>query len=160
MISGQQKISVPEDVFTQSFAMQYITLILFILIFSIGAFLPKDKIQKAEPVQPILVEGQRASPAKELIAEATLARFSQSGMNDDLLAPYISLLQNHDLHLVITIYRDDTNSITVDASVRYLFEYLRNKDLPPESFVIETRYKGEGSEQMHIQVYKGAEAWG
>lgn len=154
----QAKTQVHEDVFTQSFALQYISLILFILIFSIAAFMPKDEVKMAEASTkqvPISEDIDRTVPltlvlTKDLINHGT--------MKPEAMQPYITLINNHDLNLRITFFwNENTSRYGALSRARQLREYLLSKEIPAESFIVETRY-GMGTEAA-IEVNKGADAW-
>lgn len=97
------------DHFSQSFALQYISLILFIMIFSVGAFLPK----KFAPHVSTVVHTLRL-PVDEEITEAApveLAKFevkelfqpASSDLNEAGWDGFRSILSTHDINFSLDI---------------------------------------------------------
>lgn len=160
MMPAHAKVQGHEDVFTQSFALQYISLILFILIFSIAAFLPKEKIEYSEPIPQPSPVAERAAEESPMIASVIPPNLLVRGtMQYELMAPYITLITQHDLHMTVTFFwSENTSRYAALTRAAHLGDYLEQQGVSPEAYMIETRYQ-DGGEPISIEIHKGADAW-
>lgn len=128
----------PSDVFTQAFALQYISLILFILIFSFAAFLRKDSLTLSkEPEAQVSTTNTYHSIDETLIAKKTLpiSSLAMSNLNSSdafsavtqNLRAYSQLTHNHDLDVRFKIYVSAKDNLEEAVALGKLLKDLGEK---------------------------------
>lgn len=144
------------DHFTHSFALQYIALILFILIFSISAFLPKTQIARVSPPPP-------QEPVVTPIAQIALASvpltdvFSGSSHKKlNGIPGFIELLKQHDVNARIDLFWG--KSIGFATAVHrgnLLLKEIEAEKIPATSIRL-SLIKSDSALQGEITLKKGA----
>ena len=154
----------PDDAFTQSFATQYISLILFILIFSIAAFLPKDPkstaTESASQVSTPNIQADAKPPTKNIelgrYESSNLFKAGSSEINPDEWYPFESILQQHDVNITLEI--NWGKKIGLETAIMRAVNAraaLNEKDVPDLAVQISIRKSSNESEGQLILV-KGA----
>ena len=149
------------DHFAQSFALQYIALILFILIFTIGAFTPKNnaKVPPKTVQAPIAMELPTTPDAP--LPEIPLTDLGYSDFFDergaklqnDKIDGLTFFLRNHDVRIDIEIpFGVKVNTHTALERSRNLFEHFIQNNVPPKSISI-IAAPTHGAEQIKVKVF-------
>lgn len=131
------------DPFTQAFASQYISLILFILIFSIGAFLPHQDLKASQ--KRIAVPVIESTSIKSENTEPQIFQSDLNGifiadtgvLNAEPLIGILTLLSNHDLDARFELYaRPGISFGMVRTRAIELHRYLLRIGIPESAIQI------------------------
>lgn len=134
-----------EDVFAQSFAMQFISLVLFILIFTIAAFLPNNSLtpqaeetalhasqDSSQNVQK-LIPFKDSNDSFQVIFEEELDKSyfqnQSKEINVEKFGKFLSLVNNHDLSIRVL-----TKNLLEAVN---LFKSLMKVGFPPEAISVQ-----------------------
>lgn len=124
---GSKEVFEP-DHFTHSFAMQYIALILFILIFSIAAFLNRS-YKAPHPVPEKAVVKQKPAVLAEISLDGVFT--GTSVKEEEGIPGIISLLKAHDVDAQIKIFWG--NSIGLPTALKrgqFLMQKIAKEEIP------------------------------
>lgn len=146
-------MSAQQDHFSQSFALQFISLILFVLIFTIWSFLP-GMVQNQKNAPDLQADRVIVERKTDLIA-VYQAPLEKKFFTDDAFSLYEpawegirQLLFQHDLSLRI--------KVKSFPEARALFERLIESEFPEESILVEA---DERIPVEEVMVVKGASVW-
>ncbi len=140
-----------QDHFSESFALQFISLILFVLIFTIWSFLPKlqqqnqVKEEKAQVVQSALPNSQalyKTELQKKYFVDDSFA------LNELNWRPIREMIFQHDLSLHVKM-----KSI---SDAKMVFERLIENEFPEESILVEA---DPSITNEQLMVVAGASPW-
>ena len=146
------------DHFSQAFALQYISLILFILIFTIGAYMPKEPATVViEPSRgyPKAVGSEVTLPEEPIAEIAFINAFDLSGsvLQRGNLEGLLFLLRNHDVRVDISIPFGGSVPSTVGIQrMRELMDFVVSAGVPAHAVKV-VSLPSSATEQARVRVF-------
>ena len=158
-----------EESFSQSFAMQFISLMLFILIFVVTAFLPKNQTESKNippaadnaPIKSVHLEPRSQDIEHVILSRKLTPEFfvdnNSSNLNLEAWQGIMQTLFSHDLSLVISVPIVDGVSAAL-YQANEIKKQLLLAGIPPQALIVQFA-RSSTTEDVELSLISGDVAW-